>query len=66
MKDYEQLYYDLLYENKKLKEKIRELEDDLNISNNQVKKKNVLLLKKELIKEIEMYFKKNGDDEINE
>lgn len=66
MKDYEQLYYDLLYENKKLKEKIKELEDDLNISNSQIKNKNALLLKKELIKELEMYFKKNGDDEINE
>lgn len=33
-KDYEQLYYDQLYENKKLKEKITELENeiqDLNI-----------------------------------
>ena len=66
MKDYEQLYYDLQYENKKLKERIKELEADLNIVENQARKRNILLLKKELIKELELHFKKNGDDEINE
>ena len=34
MKDYEQLYYDALHENRKLKEKIKELEETIRIINN--------------------------------
>ena len=34
MKDYEQLYYDVLHENRKLKEKIKELEETIRIVNN--------------------------------
>lgn len=55
--DYEQLYYDLLYENKQLKKKVEELESDLNL----IKKKDKenISIKKEVIKEIIKYFKSN-------
>ena len=66
MKDYEQLYYDSQYEIKKLKKRIEELESDINILKSNKKNKAILLLKEELIKEIDFYFKKNGDDETNE
>ena len=66
MKDYEQLYYDSQYEIKKLKKRIEELESDINILKSNKKNKAILILKKELIKEIDFYFKKNGDDETNE
>lgn len=55
MKDYEQLYYDAIYEIKQLKIRIEELESDLEIVNKITKKK--LNLKKELIKELKKYFK---------
>ena len=53
MKDYEQLYYDAIYEIKQLKIRIEELESDLEIVNKITKKK--LNLKKELIKELRKY-----------
>lgn len=56
MIDYEQLYYDLLQENKELKKKVKELEDDLNLVNNKDKEK--LNIKKEILKEFQKY--KNG------
>lgn len=43
--DYEQMYYDLLYENKKLKNKIRILEDELKVVNVSRGKKNIELHK---------------------
>ena len=57
MKDYEQLYYDLLIENRKLKHRIEELESDLEIVNKRDKKK--INLKKEILKELKIY-KKGG------
>lgn len=66
MKDYEQLYYDSQYEIKKLKKRIEELESDINILKSNKKNKAILILKEELIKEIDFHFKKNGDDETNE
>ena len=59
MKDYEQLYYDLLIENRKLKKRIEELESDLEIVNKRDKKK--INLKKEILKELRIY-KKRSDD----
>ncbi len=55
MKDYEQLYYDLLIENRKLKQRIKELESDLEIVNKRDKKK--INLKKEILKELKIYKK---------
>lgn len=55
MKDYEQLYYYLFFENRQLKRKINELESDLNLINK--KNKNKIELKKEITKEINEYFK---------
>jgi cell division septum initiation protein DivIVA len=55
MKDYEQLYYDLLIENRKLKQRIEELESDLEIVNKRDKKK--INLKKEILKELRIYKK---------
>lgn len=55
MKDYEQLYYNLFFENRQLKRKINELESDLNLVNK--KDKNKIELKKEIIKEINEHFK---------
>jgi len=66
MKDYEQLYYDSQYEIKKLKKRIEELETDIEIIKSNKRNKAILILKQELIKEIDLYFKKNGDDEKNE
>ena len=51
-KDYEQLYYDLLYENKKLKETIKQQEDELLF----IKKDNkVLEIRKEILEELKKY-----------
>lgn len=47
MKDFEQLYYDEVYKNKKLKEKIKSLEEELNLYKQFNKSKN---LKTTLIK----------------
>ena len=55
MKDYEQLYYDLLIENRKLKQRIEELESDLEIVNKRDKTK--INLKKEILKELRIYKK---------
>ncbi len=55
MKDYEQLYYDLLIENRKLKKRIEELESDLEIVNK--RDKNKINLKKEILKELRIYKK---------
>lgn len=41
MKDYEQLYYDLLYENQKLKNKIKQLEQEIDIYKSISKNKDV-------------------------
>jgi cell division septum initiation protein DivIVA len=60
MKDYEQLYYDLVLENRKLKKRIEELETDLEMINNSELKK--LNLKKEIMKEIIKY-KEEGNHE---
>lgn len=43
--DYEQLYYDAIYENRKLKNKIIELENELNDINSCRTKKNIDLQK---------------------
>ncbi len=53
--DYEQKYYDLLYENKKLKKKIEELEGELSLVNKSTKEK--LNIKKEIIRELDIYYK---------
>ena len=43
--DYEQLYYDVIYENRKLKNRITELENELNDLNSCRAKKNIDLQK---------------------
>lgn len=43
--DYEQLYYDAIYENRKLKNKIIELENEINDLNSCRTKKNIDLQK---------------------
>ena len=43
--DYEQLYYDAIYENRKLKNKINELENEINDLNSCRTKKNIDLQK---------------------
>nr|DAY64225.1 MAG TPA: Protein phosphatase 1 regulatory subunit KINSASE G - I [Caudoviricetes sp.] len=43
--DFEQLYYDAIYENRKLKNKIIELEDEINDLNSCRTKKNIDLQK---------------------
>lgn len=43
--DYEQLYYDAIYENRKLKNRITELENELNDLNSCRTKKNIDLQK---------------------
>ena len=43
--DYEQLYYDAIYENRKLKNKIIELENEINDLNSCITKKNINLQK---------------------
>lgn len=45
MKDYEQLYYDLLYENKMLKNKVFELQNEINDLNRSRTNKNINLQK---------------------
>ena len=40
-KDYEQLYYDALYENRKLKQRVNELENEIQDINNCRTKRNV-------------------------
>ena len=55
MKDYESLYYDLLYENKKLKETIKELKEEIELLK---KYSNNGDLKEIIIKEI---LKRNGN-----
>lgn len=45
MKDYEQLYYDALYENRKLKNKINQLENEIEDLNICRTKKNIDLQK---------------------
>lgn len=45
MKDYEQLYYDTLYENRKLKNKINQLENEIEDLNICRTKKNIDLQK---------------------
>lgn len=44
-KDYEQLYYDALYENRKLKQRVNELENEIQDINNCRTKRNVDLQK---------------------
>lgn len=44
-KDYEQLYYDTLYENRKLKQRVNELENEIQDINNCRTKRNVDLQK---------------------
>ena len=61
MIDYEQLYYDLLQENKQLKRKINELEEDLNLINNKDKEK--LNIKKEILKEFKKYKNRRNKNE---
>ena len=61
MIDYEQLYYDLLQENKQLKRKINELEEDLNLINNKDKEK--LNIKKEILKELKKYKNRRNKNE---
>ena len=43
--DYEQLYYDALYENRKLKQRVNELENEIQDINNCRTKRNVDLQK---------------------
>lgn len=52
--DYEQLYYDVLYENKKLKNRVEELEIELQEINNCRTRKNINL-QKYLKEEIKRY-----------
>lgn len=52
-KDYEQIYYDLLFENKKLKEQIESLKEELEIYNLFNKKSN-----KQIAKSLIEYFRK--------
>ena len=53
--DYEQLYFDALYEIKKLKQIIEELECDLKLINKNDMKR--LELKKEIIKELKAFYR---------
>lgn len=58
-KDYEQLYYDQLYENRKLKEKITELENEIQDLNICRTKRNIDL-QKYLVLQIKR--RKKGED----
>lgn len=58
-KDYEQLYYDQLYENRKLKEKITELENEIQDLNICRSKRNIDL-QKYLVLQIKR--RKKGED----
>lgn len=60
--DYEQLYYDVLYENKILRHKIECLEQDLMLIKKSDKKK--INLKKEILKEINQFYRKKGENEL--
>jgi len=53
--DYEQLYFDLLYENKQLKWQIKELKEEIEL----LKKDKGKILKSEIVKEINSYFQKS-------
>lgn len=57
MKDYEQLYYDLKFENKKLKEKNKMLEEIIetfkSINNNNKLLLTILALSRKMIKEVQ-------------
>ena len=55
--DYEQLYYDAIYENRKLKNKIIELENEINDLNSCRTKKNI-----DLQKYIILQAKKGGNN----
>ena len=55
--DYEQLYYDAIYENRKLKNRITELENEIQDLNNRRKKRNIDLQKYILV---QMERRKNG------
>lgn len=57
MKDYEQLYYDILYETKKLRRENIILKQEIDLYKNLIKNKD---LKKYIIKEIIRY--KNGEN----
>lgn len=55
MKNYEEMYYELLYENKRMKRYIKELEEDIKYLKKE--KTTNIDLNKELKKEINNYFK---------
>lgn len=57
MKDYEQLYYDILYETKKLRRENIILKQEIDLYKNLIKNKD---LKKFIVKEIIRY--KNGEN----
>lgn len=57
MKDYEQLYYDILYETKKLRRENIILKQEIDLYKNLIKNKD---LKKYIVKEIIRY--KNGEN----
>lgn len=57
MKDYEQLYYDILYETKKLRRENIILKQEIDLYKNLIKNKD---LKKLIVKEIIRY--KNGEN----
>lgn len=55
-KDYEQMYYDLLYENKKIVCKCKELEQELNVYKEMLKNKPI---KKIITEELSKYLRRN-------
>lgn len=57
-KDYEQLYYDELYKNKKLKDKIKSLENEIQELNICRTKRNVDL-QKYLVRQMKIYKKED-------
>lgn len=59
MKDYEQLYYDSQYEIKQLRKQIETLETELSLVKKSVKKK--LNIRKEIIKELNNFYKNRKD-----
>lgn len=59
MKDYEQLYYDELYKNKELVQKIKDLEEELSLIKRYSKNNN---LKEIIIKEFQRYKKEEHND----
>lgn len=58
-KDYEQLYYDAIYENRKLKQKIEELENEIQDMNICRTKRNIDLQKYIML---QMERRKNGKE----